>query len=413
MKSFNDKLDSIDTHIKNSLGADLHSPDGMFIQQIVYGVQVETKVLNAFISNLYADNAASVARSDILFYTIFAYIAIFRLKELGFNKFKEIASSQDPTKIYNLTSYLFNKEVLWSSLRSDWMKVIDLTYVENTLIPGIEAFSLEIKKLNTELNASAASLAAAEAAKEEAKKNGSAGVGTVTKKSLTTPVSPRLNRPRPPKLPEPQRIPNVVIAEDVPEYINRTNLEEINNLKTTKKLQVREATISKYQDPTLAFNFNETKYGRKKDELLKELEANETREYAFDATFYNKPPDFNKVPAKVRLNASTILREDSLYRKQQAKDVAILKNYEEELRDPIEFYAWQQEMKEKDHLIKIESVAMRRAQGTHSYSPTYSPTYSLTYLLTHLLTHLLTDSPTYSLTYLLTHLLTHLSKTKC
>ena len=155
LKSFNDKLDSIDTHIKNSLGTELQTPDGLFIQQIVYGVQVESKVLNTFISNLYADNAASVARSDILFYTVFAYLAIFRLKELGFHKFKELSSSQDPTKIYNLTSYLYNKEVLWSSLRSDWMKVMDLTYVENTLIPGIEAFSFEIKKLNTELNASA------------------------------------------------------------------------------------------------------------------------------------------------------------------------------------------------------------------------------------------------------------------
>ena len=45
---------------------------------------------------------------------------------------------------------------------------------------------------------------------------------------------------------------------------------------------------------------------------------------------------------KVRLNVATILREDSLLRKQQAKDVELLKNYEMELRDPTEYFIWQQ-----------------------------------------------------------------------
>ena len=50
---------------------------------------------------------------------------------------------------------------------------------------------------------------------------------------------------------------------------------------------------------------------------------------------------FNKLTAKVRLNNSTIYREDYLYRKKQANDAKILKNYEEELRDPIEYFLWQ------------------------------------------------------------------------
>jgi hypothetical protein len=62
-----------------------------------------------FIKNFYADNAARLLRADMLIYTILAYLAIFRIDELGFPLFKEFAMTQDPTKVYNFASYLFNK----------------------------------------------------------------------------------------------------------------------------------------------------------------------------------------------------------------------------------------------------------------------------------------------------------------
>jgi hypothetical protein len=53
--------------------------------------------------------AAFVLRNDRIMYSVFAYLAIFRLDELGFRKFKEFTATQDPTKMYNFVSYLFNK----------------------------------------------------------------------------------------------------------------------------------------------------------------------------------------------------------------------------------------------------------------------------------------------------------------
>jgi len=60
---------------------------------------------------------------------------------------------------------------------------------------------------------------------------------------------------------------------------------------------------------------------------------------------------------QVKNNASAILREDAIYRKQQAKDVQLLRAYEEELRDPTEFYLWQKEMRDRDAVEKLEKVA--------------------------------------------------------
>lgn len=42
-------------------------------------------------------------------YTILAYISVFRLEELGMSKFREICSSEEPSKVSTFIAYLFNK----------------------------------------------------------------------------------------------------------------------------------------------------------------------------------------------------------------------------------------------------------------------------------------------------------------
>jgi hypothetical protein len=103
---------SIDTWCLHHLG-DVTQPDSkpenVFIQQVVYGWYRERRVLDAFIKNFYADNASRLLRSGMTMYTVLAYLAMFRLDELGFVKFKEYALTQDPSKVFNFASYLFNK----------------------------------------------------------------------------------------------------------------------------------------------------------------------------------------------------------------------------------------------------------------------------------------------------------------
>ena len=74
--------------------------------------------------------------------------------------------------------------------------------------------------------------------------------------------------------------------------------------------------------------------------------------------------------AKVRLNASAIYREDALFRKQQAKDAKLLKQYEEELHDQTEFLIWQKEMKEKDKAHQIEVIVQRKEAIVQSHVTT-------------------------------------------
>ena len=62
-----------------------------------------------FTRNFYADTTPFVLRIDLTLYTVFSYLAIFRLEEIGFSKLQEFAASQDPTKMFYFFNYLFNK----------------------------------------------------------------------------------------------------------------------------------------------------------------------------------------------------------------------------------------------------------------------------------------------------------------
>lgn len=211
IRTFNSITHSIDTHIQDHLtNTKYNNNDQNFIQQVVYGWYRHKNALDGLISNFFIDNAAKVARADKILYTIFTYLAVYRLDDLGFQYFKQYAATQDPTKIFNLLSYIFNHENLWSILRAEWMKHYDLSYVEDDLIAGIESFIPDCQGYLFELQEKAQGLAAAQAAKEQALKNGTAGLGEVEKKKNTIPISPRITRPRPPRLPEPIEIPQTV-----------------------------------------------------------------------------------------------------------------------------------------------------------------------------------------------------------
>jgi hypothetical protein len=373
IRTFNSTTHSIDTHISDYLGRkrkrmpeETLNETEQFLQQTVYGWYRQRQGLDKFITNIYADKAASISRTDMTLYTIFAYLAIFRLEDLGFKKFAEFILSQDPTKMVNFTSYLFNDENLWSCLRADWMRVYDLTYVEDDLIAGVERFIPDINALNDKLQGNAQGLAAAEAAKEEAKKNGTAGLGSVQAKELTKPMTPNLTKQRLPKLPEAERLEQNIGTYPMPTNLDRTTLASLADGRRERAEQSRQDTATKYQDPALSFKLAETKAGRGIEDVRREIEEKFESELRFDSSYVNVPPDFSKIPAKVKLNTAAILREDSLFKKQQEKDYNLLKNYEEELRDCTEYYSWQGAMKERDEEVKVKGVLMRRELAKQS-----------------------------------------------
>lgn len=167
-----------------------------------------------------------------------------------------------------------------------------------------------------------------------------------------------------PVLPEPERIVADVKAKEVPGFIHNTTLKQVTAGGKKRLEDIKAQTAAQYDSKKL-FRFHKTKGVRPIEEVRKEIEDQRAAELRFDSSFYNPPPDFSSAP-DIRPTAAAILREDALYRKKQAEDAALLKKYEEELRDPIEYFRWQQEMRDKDEVEKLRYVAMRRQQAKQS-----------------------------------------------
>lgn len=246
------------------------------------------------------------------------------------------------------------------------MKVRDIEYVEDDLIAGVEKFLAEAKEFCTELQTKALGAATARAAKEESLKCGAVGVLDLRKTSVTVPVSPRLSRGRPPKLPEPEEISQHFYAKEVPDKLESNSLQSITKMRQEELELQRIKTKAKYDEKN-HFNFQEMKAGRDIEEIRREVETERMKNLQFDSSFVNPAPDFMKIPGKVRLNAAAIYREDCLFRKQQAKDAEVLKRYEEELRDPVEFLIWQKEMKMKDQKSELDLIAQRKFETRQSH----------------------------------------------
>jgi hypothetical protein len=246
------------------------------------------------------------------------------------------------------------------------MKVRDIDFVEDELISGIERFQAESVQFCSELQSKALGAAAARAAKEEALKSGMVGVAPVKKAPITTPLSPKISKGRPPKMPEPEKISQAFFANEVPDYLESNNLQSISKMRQDELEQQRIKTKAKY-DEKHHFNFQEMRSGRDVEEVRREVEEERMKGLQFGSSFVNPVPDFTKIPAKVRLNAAAIYREESLFRKQQAKDAEVLKRYEEELRDPVEFLIWQKEMKEKDRKYQLDLIAQRKSDIRQSH----------------------------------------------
>ena len=165
--------------------------------------------------------------------------------------------TQDPTKMFYFVNYIFNPKYLNSVLLDSWMKVKDLTYCEKEVIAPLLKYHKEAMQLCTVLNASAAEAQEAADAAAKAKAEGTAGLGAVTKRKLTVPVSPRITAVRPPRFPEVFQISQKVVANEVPNYLNNWTLEKIDAENEKRKKKSVEDTYEKYKG-TKIFKFHES-----------------------------------------------------------------------------------------------------------------------------------------------------------
>ena len=164
-------------------------------------------------------------------------LALFRIDDLGPTQFSRFANCQEPTKMANFLNYIFDTSPtspVQCTVKQEWCKCYDVTYVEESLIGKIEELTPFMTDLASSLLSKADGLVAA---KEE--KKAAAGITQLAKKKLTVLAPPNITKPRPRRVPEPMKITNSVHVGAEPTYLDRTSLAEIEDEKKRNLEEVR------------------------------------------------------------------------------------------------------------------------------------------------------------------------------
>jgi hypothetical protein len=311
-------------------------------------------------SQFYNDMAASVLRADYTLYLVLTYLTIFRLEELTFNEYRKFIESQEPDKMSAFLSYIFDVKRLSETVKWEWLKIFDLDYVEDKMLRPLALCAAAAEKMRVELLAKASGLAAEKEASE-----GRVGIPELPKKRLTVPLSPRLTRPAPRAVEQPERISQEVVAKRVPRHIDRKPLAEVEKEKEERKKLEMAKTIQKYeQAKEQPFQLHETRNNLR--DAKRDAEQKESAQLMFEMPPRSHTTSRPKSSPQFRMNTASYLREEALYKKKQAEEVKVIQAYESELRDSTEFYSWQTAMREQDMQGRREQVERVRMLAKQS-----------------------------------------------
>ncbi|KAE9034389.1 hypothetical protein PR003_g9727 [Phytophthora rubi] len=362
IKSFNPAKTTVDAHATEELRGVSSTTDQRFLQQVLYGSYRYRELLRPMLTLFLDLHSSQVSRTDYTKFLIMGYLAMFRLEELGTQAFSGLALALQPTSMYAFISYIFNPEELRGALHAQWTRVLDTEFVETQIIDKMLSFKPDIDKLLGQLHAKAFGRAASS--------HSTNASTTLTDhegaKPPTVPVMPNITQPKPRRALEPIRIPREIKANPVPASLNKLSLAELQAQQEARKERSKAEVASKYA-PSDEFQFATATRSSNLEAVREEVERERDAALRFD--FKAKPVPHASTSAataanttEVKLTAAAILREDALHKRKKDREAALIRAYESELRDPLEFYRWQANMQQQDEANWRREVETRRLE---------------------------------------------------
>lgn len=372
IKTFDPARMTVDAHAAEALRElpDASASDRQFLQQVFYGTFRYRELLRPALARFLEVCAGrGASRRDYTAALVLAYLAVFRLNELGAARFGALvtASAMAAAGAHALLSFLFDEDELTGELRSCWTRVLDPEFVDAEIIAKMRRSRAEaINPLLAQLHGSAFGSSSGTSSNAEP----STEARDARRRKATVPVMPNITQPKPRRAVEPIAIPQAVKAAPVPANLNAVTLEDLAKQKKERRERIQHELASKYAEAAKDQFKLESGARSNLEQVRQEVEAERAKELKFD--FKAKPaPTANASPTAgdaVKLNAAAILREDALLKKKKEKEAQLLRAYESELRDPMEFYRWQAQAQAQDEREKRDLIEKRRlemAQAQH------------------------------------------------
>lgn len=349
--TFNPDKKTVDTHIEECFKEHrVASKDVQnFLSQIFYGSVRFKKFVNVLVSSLYHTQSGNVLRNDRNMYHIYAYLALLRLTDLGFNHFRRLVLVKDAQKMLVFLKYVFNPENVENLCKDEWMKLYDVGFVGDVL-RDLKYFQEPADDLIELLEERV--FMSAQKKEEEA-----AAWSLGGEKKATVPVPFKLTKTKPKVAPYEEPTYEPIKAKPAPKFLaGKTSTDiaierakEENKRKMKEKYESAKAFVPRVA--TRPSNF---------DKVCREVKEREESLLNFKGV---KPRPVPRVPdVQVQLNVATVLRENALHQKRIEEEKRKAESYEQELRDASEFEEWQARMKRLDEENRRKEIERRRKE---------------------------------------------------
>ncbi|KAL6621513.1 hypothetical protein LY90DRAFT_672457 [Neocallimastix californiae] len=277
---------------------------------------------NLMLKKLFDSSYRHLKDEEYITFSVLSYLILFRLKELGYNNFKEIVDTQPIEKIHKLLEFILNEKNLSPDgcLKMIWKDLLDEEYIENEILKPLRSVLHQNKKIMEYLE----------------KKNNFGK--TVKKTTKVTKIKPfYLTKPKPRSFLEPTEI--------IYRKINPTILTD----KVLNGSNDKEILLKKKEENKLR--------------LMKRLEKDKENQLNIVKKTFNKPVNndnplplpkiqLTKLPkfrsTNVKLNVATVLREEKFLQEQRKKKETDLNNIEIILNNK-DFEEWTNKIKEQEY----------------------------------------------------------------
>ena len=282
-----------------------------------------------------------------------------------------------------LFTYLFDEDILKNKLREKWIKLYDFNFVDKDIIGGLLTTKKNISDLLTFIynKATASNLPVEEqegipqsppsttlktkSKLEETKEEKTLKETTTkpkTSKKVTIPVPFNLSENKPRVLQEPMAISNQIKIKPLPlANYKKTSLKDIEE-KRKEQLQIIKNNIIEKNKKAKGFDLETEKRPTNLEKIRDEVESKIQATLQFDNKYMNPIKDFSKCEADVKYNEAAIIREEYLIDKKNKEEEAALNKILVEKKDSKEFERWQNEMKIKDDIIKMQEIEKRKLE---------------------------------------------------
>ena len=352
LKGFDAETQAADIRLHEILEghSELDDAEETFVVEVFSGCVRYQSLLVITVENFYLDEGKKMLRKDSVLYQIFAYLAMLRLDDLGFENFNSFIMNQDNLKMFSFLKYLFDLPKLQSWLKKKWCNIYDQKFVEENILPNLLNNMDNVLDLISQLND-----------KLQNK--------TVPKResTATQPEPFNLTKVKPRAIPMPEPIPKVKTTNVIPASTYKAPREEIEIMKKKEEQRKRGEQML---ESVRSLNVNHTKTAKsmKTQDRLNTIVKEGEAQLKFDChKARSVPKKIIENTAPIKLNAAAILREDALYAKKEEEELKKIVGVLSGEGTDDDFQAWKRQRDEEKRHAEAEERARKKMIGLLSY----------------------------------------------